>query len=262
MDAVAEDYARFHAPRYAYLLGLLEGRVPQGGRVLDIGWSRLTGAIHERFGVPVDALGFDADGPIVTGDYYHFDLNDCQHRSRWRDDLPAYDVIVFAEVLEHLHTSPALVLKFLAGHVKPDGTIIVQTPNAAAVQRRVKLMLGRNPYELIRDDATNPGHFREYTGRELRAYAGIVGLRCERVEYRSYFDNRYGRHGAVLSWRRRWVGNLKNLLYPLLPPTWRPGLTAVLRQPAPQFHLATSARALTTSFRTSSASALAGECPR
>jgi SAM-dependent methyltransferase len=259
MDAVAVDYARFHAPRYAYLLRLLDGRVPSDGRVLDVGWSNLTGDIHERFGVAVDALGFDADGRIASGDYYHFDLNDCQFRDRWRNDLPEYEVIVFAEVLEHLHTSPALVLGYLARHVKPGGSIIVQTPNAAAVQRRVKLLLGRNPYELIREDATNPGHFREYTGRELRAYAEAVGMRCERVEYRSYFDNRYSRHGAAPTRRGRLAGTLKNWLYPVLPPTWRPGLTAVLRKPAAQFHLATSARALTTNLRTSSASALVGE---
>lgn len=258
MDAVAEDYARFHAPRYAYLLSLLQDRVPANGRVLDIGWSRLTGALQQRFGVPVDALGFDLDSSIPTGDYYHFDLNDCQHRERWRGDLPSYDVIVFAEVLEHLHISPALVMAFLAGQLKPGGVMIVQTPNAAAVQRRLKLLFGQNPYELIREDASNPGHFREYTGRELRTYAAGAGLTCECVEYRSYFDNRFSRHGLSPTRLGRCIGTMKNALYPWLPPTLRPGLTVVMRK-AGQFHLATSARALTTSFRTISASALAGE---
>ena len=64
--------------------------------------SRLTEMIYERFGGPVDAMGFADDHPIDSGDYYHFDLNDCQHDERCREDLPKYDAIVFAEVLEHL----------------------------------------------------------------------------------------------------------------------------------------------------------------
>jgi trans-aconitate methyltransferase len=228
-DERMADYLRFHAPRFAYLLDLLAGYVTPASRVLDIGMSRLTGTIHERFGAAVDALGFDADGPIPSGHYYQFDLNDCQRRDSYRDDLPGYDVIVFAEVIEHLYTAPSLVLRFLAEHLNPGGVLIVQTPNGVTLPRRVKMLLGRNPYELIREDATNPGHFREYTASELKTYLAVAGLDCERVEHRSYFDYRYCHHGE----RRpgdRFNGAVKNWFYPLLPPTWRPGLTVVGRK--------------------------------
>jgi SAM-dependent methyltransferase len=199
-------------------------------RVLDIGWSQLTHDISQQFSVRVDALGFNEDGVIPTGRYYHFDLNDCQYPARHRRDLPCYDAIIFAEVLEHLHTSPALVLGWLHGLLTPGGVLLVQTPNAVALPRRVKMFLGRNPYERIREDATNPGHFREYTAGELGEYARLVGLEVESVTINSYFDFRYAHHGQVTR-RDRIVGAMKNLAYPWLPRSMRPGLTALLRKP-------------------------------
>src|SRR5262249_11818133 len=152
-----------------------------GMTVLDIGWSQLTEQIGERFFVTVDALGFDADGELSAGRYYNFDLNDCQYPNRCRSDLPRFDAIVFAEVLEHLHTSPAWVLRGLATLLKPNGFILLQTPNAVALPRRLKMLLGRNPYELIREDCTNPGHFGEYTADELCNYAASAGLAVELI---------------------------------------------------------------------------------
>jgi SAM-dependent methyltransferase len=229
-DAAMGDYLRFHEPRFDYVLHLLAVRVQTNQRILDIGWSQLTNRIHEELRVAVDALGFDADGPIPSGRYYHFDLNECQQQHLCRRDLPMYDAIVFAEVLEHLHTSPALVLQFLVELLKPGGLLVIQTPNAVALPRRIKMLLGRNPFELIRDDATNPGHFREYTASELGNYAATVGLDVETIEIRSYFDYRFAHHGAT-TFKSREFGRIKNLFYPLLPSTLRPGLTAILRRP-------------------------------
>ena len=47
-----------------------------------------------------------------------------------------YDAIVFAEVLEHLHTSPTLVLQVLTSLLKPGRLLVVQTPNAVALPRQ------------------------------------------------------------------------------------------------------------------------------
>src|SRR5262249_21427349 len=112
-------------------------------RVLDIGMSRLTEMIHQTFGCAVDALGFGEDRTINSGAYYHLDLNDCQFPERCRDDLSAYDAIVFAEVLEHLHTSRKLVVGYLADFLAAGGVLIVQTPNAVALPRRLAMILGR-----------------------------------------------------------------------------------------------------------------------
>lgn len=233
-DPIYADYLQFHGPRFDYVLQQLARFVQPGQRLLDIGRSRLTDLLADRFSVTVDALGFDNDGPIPTGRYYHFDLNDCQFSERRRCDLPQYDAIVFAEVLEHLHTSPTLVLRYLADLLNPGGILLVQTPNAVALPRRAAVLAGRNPYERIREDATNPGHFREYTARELRDYLSAVGLQIEHIEQRSYFDYRYAHHGQRRSRRQLWAAQLKNVFYPWLPANLRPGLTCIARKPLAQ----------------------------
>jgi hypothetical protein len=54
--------------------------------------------------------------------------------------------IVFAEVIEHLFTAPELVLAYLHELLVPRGQLLLQTPNAASLRKRLKLALGRNPF--------------------------------------------------------------------------------------------------------------------
>ncbi len=189
--------------------------------VLDIGRSKLTLLIHDRFGVRVDNLGFFRPGPTKEGWYFRYDLNETQTRERWRTDLPQYDIIVLAEVIEHLYTSPLRVLPFLHALLKPHGILIVQTPNAVALHQRVKMLLGRNPYTLINPDPTEPKHFREYTAQELRAFAAMTGFEVEVCRLSAYFD---------YSVRRRVLGGIAVAAYQCAPPSLRPGITMVWRR--------------------------------
>ncbi len=225
-----KGYTAYHAPRYAFVLKLLEAHgAGKDSRILDIGRSELTRLIASRFGIRVDSLGFEPDYTSGEGQHFHFDLNRAQLENEWRRDLPTYDFIVMAEVIEHLYTAPQLVLAFLRTLLAEDGRIIVQTPNAASLTKRIKLILGRNPYEMIRIDTTNPGHFREYTVRELERVANIAGLRRESVTTAFYFDARFARHGDAGNFPQPLIGTLKNTFYPILPARMREGMTMVLR---------------------------------
>ena len=68
-----------------------------------------------------------------------------------------YDVIVFAEVIEHLYTAPELVLPYLRELLVLGGVLLLQTPNAVSLRKRAKLLLGVNPFERIRTERDNPG---------------------------------------------------------------------------------------------------------
>jgi hypothetical protein len=223
-------YGAFHARRFAYLLDLLaQLHLDEQTRVLDIGRSRLTELINARFRARVDSLGFDPDSKTAEGDHYHFDLNDAQREKTWRRDIPRYDVIVMAEVIEHLYTAPELVLRFLRTLVADTGLVVIQTPNAAALSKRIKLLLGRNPYERIRVDPTNPGHFREYTSKELTRICEGAGFDVVRRENRWYFDGRFAHHGIEPRYQPV-VGTIKNVVYRLLPGPWQVGMTLVIRR--------------------------------
>ena len=227
-----EGYSAYHAPRYAFLLDLLRrhGTGP-GSTLLDIGPSRLTALIREQLGIAADSLGFGEDGASLGGGrHFGFDLNQTQWPEGWRRDLPRYDFVVMAEVLEHLHTAPELVLAFIKTLLADQGLLILQTPNAASLPKRIKLLLGRNPFERIRTDPRNPGHFREYTRKELRTLAADLGFRVEECAMSFYFDARFAhRASGEAAGRRRLIGSSKNLVYRFLPSPLREGITMVWR---------------------------------
>lgn len=221
-------YVAYHAPRYVTLLQLLSEYIADNSKILDIGSLNSTRIIHEYFKIKVDSLGFDKDQKTEFGNNYHFDLNNSQFQERWRTDIPKYNVIVMAEVIEHLYTSPSLVLKFLKTLLTDNGLLIIQTRNAVALHKRMKLLFGKNPYELIREDNTNPGHFREYTEQELIKYSVEAGFIVEKCIFGNYFDYRFRTH-AIGKCEVNNIYGILNLLYTIIPKKFKPGITLVLR---------------------------------
>ncbi len=139
-----EHYTAMHAPRYVFALRLIGSLdLPEMPRVLDVGASRFTTLLHEQLGVPIDTLGLESLhfshglAEQAEGRHYQFDLNDAQHQDRWLRGVEPYDLVTMAEVIEHVHTSPRLVRSFVRTLVRPGGTLILQTPNAAALGKRI-----------------------------------------------------------------------------------------------------------------------------
>ncbi len=221
-------YVAYHAPRYASLLALLERYTGDDPRILDVGRTTLTELIADQFNRPIDSLGFGDDAKHDDGSHYRFDLNDAVDQAQWRSDLPAYDAIVMAEVIEHLHTAPVFALRFLRTLLTPQGVLVIQTPNAVVLHKRVQMLLGRNPFEKIREDTTNPGHFREYTRRELLALAQQSGYLAMESRSGNYFDYRFTDHRGNRVQPRASL-KLVNMIYAVLPGCLKPGITLVLQ---------------------------------
>jgi SAM-dependent methyltransferase len=208
-----EVYLRTHKRRYSLLLDLVKSFGPK--TVLVVGPSYESVLLRDAVpGVAVDTLGWeDLRFPRVSGErHVQHDLNDLHY-----PQLEPHDVVVCSEVIEHLHVSPVPLLRVLAGTLSPSGRVVVQTPNATALPKRLRMLLGRNPYEPIRDQPGNPGHFHEYTIAELRDAVEAAGLQIDRLVTANYFDH----------------GSHKNRVYralgPVLPSTLREGITVVAR---------------------------------
>lgn len=160
-------------------------------RLLDVGASFQTLILRRAFPRwTIDTLGFDdrrfAPGPPSR--HWEYDLNRVDQPDRPSPPEPGYDLMLFLEVVEHLHTAPRLVLTALREWLQPGGVMILSTPNALWLKNRLKLLTGRHPFEMIREDRRNPGHFREYTAAELSAMARSAGLRVERVTARTLYN--------------------------------------------------------------------------
>ena len=176
-DAV--NYWARHAVRFDFVLRELDRRLRGRARTaLDIGSSFQTRLLAEFFPEwRIDTLADICDERFLLpppSRHFQFDLNAAPDRSRWPTLGGPYDVIVFMEVIEHLNTPPRRVLELLAAQLAPGGAILLTTPNAVWLKNRLRLLMGRNPFELLRDDRT--GHVREYTLAELSAAAREAGL--------------------------------------------------------------------------------------
>ncbi|MDT8322160.1 MAG: class I SAM-dependent methyltransferase [Xanthomonadales bacterium] len=230
-DSKSNGYLHYHAPRYQRLLELLHRHHKPEATLLDIGRTRFTTIASRSLSTCIDNLGFEPDGKTSTGFNYQFDLNDAADESGWRRDLPQYDIVLFCEVIEHLYTSPSQVLRFIRTLLKPGGIMILQTPNAVVLHKRIVMLLGRNPYALISENTRNPAHFREYTRNELREYFRITGFDVLEQSAEAYFDYRYTDHARGSSRPHRALA-LLNWFYRITPASLRPGMCFVLQRPA------------------------------
>lgn len=206
-------YLRTHVARYRLLLDLVAELDPK--RILVVGPSYESVLLRETLPeARVNTLGWlDHRFPLREHErHFEVDLNDPDF-----PEVEEHDVVVFGEVIEHLHVAPVPVLRFLASGLVSGGHLILQTPNATALPKRLRMLLGRNPYEPIREEAGNPGHFHEYTVAELVQAVEAAGLEVTRWLTANYFD-----HGSRKSKAYR-------ALAPLLPRTLREGITVVAR---------------------------------
>ena len=227
----AHDYLSYHRHRFQHVLGVCAREVPDArASVLDVGPSQLSRMLADRY-ADVVTLGLSSgqwghervQGGREPDGHIEFDLNECVRTAR----VPyprQFDLVVFAETLEHLHAAPELVLRLLRQLMKPDGVLVCQTPNAAALHKRVKLALGVHPYERIRIDERNPGHFREYTKAELLAIAQVSGFDPVAHEYRDYFG-RPARGGPLTA-----LAFALHRVAAAAVPSFRRGQTLVLRR--------------------------------
>jgi SAM-dependent methyltransferase len=71
------------------------------------------------------------------------------------------------------------LLAEMARVLRPDGALVITTPNLASLENRLRLVFGRYPMWMdIGVEGT--GHLRYYTPRMLRHQLGRHGLRVER----------------------------------------------------------------------------------
>lgn len=195
------NYLHSMAQRFSYLLDVVERIRPQVNKsqasILDIGPSYFTELLRRRFtNDVVYSLGFVHDESrgghlpknvkLDLKNHFDFDLNEAQEPAK-RPAIPAMDVVVFAEVIEHLHTSPPAVLGFLHSFLSPGGHLVLQTPNAVSLRKRWIMLRGKNPFEKIRENRDNPGHFREYTKQELLDYLSQAGYSIVSATFADYF---------------------------------------------------------------------------
>jgi 2-polyprenyl-3-methyl-5-hydroxy-6-metoxy-1,4-benzoquinol methylase len=203
--AAAKVYARNQARRFGMTYDICCRLVPDTKAVVcDVGRSPFTERLSNRFaevwslGLPLETDDGGHREPNALRDVRHieFDLNTSIDTAGWPREKVRFDLIVCAETIEHLHTSPEFAFMMLSSLLKPGGVLLVTTPNACGITRRLKLLFGSNPFERIRYYSGNPGHFREYTRDEMIEMGETAGLEVRECGTVNFYQQRL----AIVDW--------------------------------------------------------------
>jgi SAM-dependent methyltransferase len=186
----------------AYLSGSLERfritmslvpRLAPGERVLELGASPyfLTRLLIKRdldvtganwFG-PEAGFGSEGEQKVVesgvphTYQFDHFNIE--SERFPYEDGT--FAVVLFCEILEHLPVDPIHALAEIHRVLRPGGTLILTTPNAARLDNLYRVMDGSNMYETLSGYGVYGRHNREYTVGELNELLGRSNFVVDRI---------------------------------------------------------------------------------
>lgn len=154
----------FEGSSHRILIELIERHAKGGGTLLDLGAAggELGASLRDRF---ERTIGFEFNVDCVATLDKCFDQAVIADLERVRRLPSNVDVIVLADVLEHLR-SPTAVLQLVRESLAPNGRAFISVPNIANITVRLGLLLGIFEY---RDrgilDST---HLRFYTKRTIR----------------------------------------------------------------------------------------------
>lgn len=186
------EYIQTHWKRYIHLIMRMP-HITEQSRVLEIGASILSNVIKSTW-----------NPSMVT--VYHEIEPEWQNRCNragiqshavelLRDPLPvpdnAFDLILFDEVLEHFPVDPHYFIHQCLLKLKQEGQMMLSVPNFATSQKRIQLLLGRNPQDQMDKKYIYYAHHREPVMSEcIQMVEGCGGI-VNSYEWTDY-DNEPG----------------------------------------------------------------------
>lgn len=174
-------YATHDFRRFVYTWGLARGLA---GKCLELGANPyFTTFLLKKFSDLEISLGnyfgHENDGECAQVVEYT-DMISCQkvveevtfkHFNVENDIFPyadrEFDLVIFAEIIEHLLNDPCQVLREIKRVLKIDGTLILTTPNVARLENVTRLISGANIYDPYSGYGSYGRHNREYNIHEL-----------------------------------------------------------------------------------------------
>ncbi len=92
-----------------------------------------------------------------------------------------FDVILAIDVIEHL-LNPVMALKQFKNSLKPNGKIIISTPNFARLGNRINMLFGK-PRDMLHFNCFGDGieHYQWFTKEKLIHFGKLAGLEKNKV---------------------------------------------------------------------------------
>jgi 2-polyprenyl-3-methyl-5-hydroxy-6-metoxy-1,4-benzoquinol methylase len=163
----------FEGSSHRILMELIERWSSRRGTLLDLGAAggELGDAVRGHFD---RTIGFEYNVDCVGTLGGHFDQVVITDLETVRALPPNVDVIVLADVLEHLR-NPAAALQLVRRSLRDDGRVFISVPNIANITVRLGLLVG--VFEYRDRGILDHTHLRFYTKRTIRREVENAGFR-------------------------------------------------------------------------------------
>lgn len=182
------DYHRTHERRFARTLQVIADKNPEG-KLLELGCSSVLPLslmqLYPELEIHTTELDSSkiSEGRLVvsSGDKsskfhaYSVDLE--------KTSLPIpdeyFDYVLCCEVLEHMEIDPMFMLSEVNRVLKPEGVLVLTTPNVASSWGVTKVLQGYEPYFYMQYQKTGSGYHRhnyEYSVHSLKAVLSAAGF--------------------------------------------------------------------------------------
>jgi 2-polyprenyl-3-methyl-5-hydroxy-6-metoxy-1,4-benzoquinol methylase len=160
------------------------GEIHEGSKCLDVGcWTgNLGNALIKEKKCVVDGIDVKVDvlNKAKKNGYRNtYLINFNNEQVDFKQLKQKYDVIIFADILEHL-VNPDFVLKSLINNLTLGGKIIISLPNVAFLLNRILLLFGSWNYREF--GTLDKTHLRFYTISSLKRMVANTGLEIEAVK--------------------------------------------------------------------------------
>ena len=103
------------------------------------------------------------DGSVEAIRFHNFDIE----AEPFPFEAATFDVVFFCEIIEHLQRDPLKALKEIKRVLRPNGALILTTPNVARLENVARMIAGANIYDPYSGYGPLGRHNREYNKHEL-----------------------------------------------------------------------------------------------
>lgn len=190
------NYCTHDFRRFVYTYGLVKG---MSGRVLELGANPYftTFLIKEFTSLELtlaNYFGSTISDSNIEQKVFYQDLQSGQpketclssyHFNVEEENFPfsdqEFDVILFCEIIEHLLMDPVAVLKEIKRVMKPNGVLILTTPNVSRLENVAKMISGANIYDPYSGYGAYGRHNREYNKHELYLLLEYLGFEIDTI---------------------------------------------------------------------------------
>lgn len=165
----SDEYHVGHKRRYVRTIQVLLDQIPSG-KLLELGTSNLLPLALRTLApeLEVKVTDFDLSNPLVwekevemgsqKKSYVAYSLDLEKTKLPIPDDH--FDYVICSEVLEHMEIDPMFMLSEINRVTKPNGTLILTTPNVISSHGITKMLMGIEPYFFMQYH--KPGNYHRH----------------------------------------------------------------------------------------------------